>query len=264
MKDKPLKISIITATWNSRHTIGDCLESINNQTYGFIEHIVVDGGSVDGTLSEICDKSPMSIVVSEKDNGIYDALNKGIRLASGDIVGFLHSDDFFSSDKVVSMIADAFNNADICAVYGDLVYVKRTDTNTVIRKWNGSKFSKIKLILGWMPAHPTLYVRKEWYNKIGLFNCEFSISGDYDSVLKLFSIPDFKTLYIPMNFVSMRLGGVSNKFGIHIFRKIHEDFRAVVNFGVPSFWAILIVVLKNIRKIPQYFYARLPNFRLLK
>jgi glycosyltransferase involved in cell wall biosynthesis len=264
LKEKPVTISIITATWNSIDTIGVCLESINTQTYGLIEHIVVDGNSVDGTLIEISNKSPKSKVFSEKDDGIYDALNKGIELASGEVIGFLHSDDFFSSDNVVSIIASAFDNRDICAVYGDLVYVKKTDSRIVVRKWRGSKFRKIKLLLGWMPAHPTLYVRKEWYSKIGLFSSDFSISGDYDSVLKLFSNPDFVTLYIPTNFVTMRLGGVSNKFGIQIFRKINEDYRAVLNSGIPPVWAFCIIILKNVRKIPQYVYAKLPSFRISK
>ena len=262
MKRQPVKISIITATWNSIDTISDCLESINTQTYDLIEHIIIDGGSVDGTLIEIGNKSPKSKVVSEKDDGIYDALNKGIKLASGEVIGFLHSDDVFSSNNVVSIIASAFENTDICAVYGDLIYVKKSDSSIVVRKWKGSKFSKIKLYLGWMPAHPTLYVRKEWYSKIGLFGTDFSISGDYDSVLKLFSNPDFITLYIPTNFVSMRLGGVSNKFGIQILRKMNEDYRAVLNSGIRPVWAFCIIISKNVRKIPQYFYAKLPNSRI--
>ena len=160
-----LKFSIITTTYNSSNTVNDCVNSVLYQTYKNREHIIIDAESTDGTV-EYCKKNInlFSVFVSRPDDGIYYGLNEGIGYASGDVIGFLHSDDMYFNDDVLEKIAEAFErDSSICAVYGDLIYVSKLDSNKIIRHWKSRSFNKRMLRLGWMPPHPTLYVRKEWY-----------------------------------------------------------------------------------------------------
>lgn len=250
---KNIKISIITATWNCARTIQDCLVSVARQNYLNREHIIIDGVSTDGTIDVINQHiDRINIFKSECDEGIYDALNKGIKLASGDVIGFLHSDDFYSSNDSLSKIAKAFEDPTVCAVYGDLEYVTRNDTSRVIRHWQSKPFERGDLSWGWMPAHPTLYVRREWYLKIGGFDVTYRIAADYLSILMLFSRPDFKTKRIPDVLVTMRFGGESNKSIKAIIKKSLEDWRALrsCNFSVPH--ALRAIVWKNLSKLAQF------------
>ena len=246
-----LKISVITATYNNIDTIEATINSVNSQDWSFVEHIFVDGGSSDGTLEKIQElKSVNSIVVSEPDDGIYDALNKGIGLATGDIVGFLHADDFYATEQSLSSVAAVFDDPKISGAYGDLDYVSSGDANTIVRRWRTGEFKLEKLKNGWMPAHPTLYIRRDWYSKIGFFDTSFRIAADYYSILKLFSDCSFEARYIPRVLVKMRLGGASNKSLRNIMIKTKEDFIALRKTRVGGSWTLLC---KNLRKLGQFF-----------
>jgi glycosyltransferase len=176
-----MKITLITATFNSEKNICDCLQSVSCQTYKRIEHIIIDGASSDNTLEIIKTKSNhISKIISEPDKGIYDALNKGIRIATGDIIGFVHSDDILSSKDILTSILKSFTEEKADGVYGDILLVKRNDLNKIIRYWKSNPFNKKQLTYGWMPPHPTLFLKKEVYEKHGFFNVNFKISGDYE------------------------------------------------------------------------------------
>jgi len=250
VKISDLKISIITATFNSVETIDDCLSSVSSQTYLNREHIVIDGDSLDGTLEVLRSRNnAISVLISEPDKGIYDALNKGIMHITGDIVGFLHADDIYENENILSRIAEAFTDPTVSAVYGDLQYVQKEDLNKVVRRWNSSPFNVSQLAKGWMPPHPTLYVRSEWYKRLGGFDTNYKISADYYSILELFTQVGFKSKYIPEVFVKMRLGGVSNRSFKNIYLKSCEDMNALRRTGVGGIGTLFY---KNFRKIIQF------------
>jgi glycosyltransferase involved in cell wall biosynthesis len=252
-RKKNIKISVITATWNCADTLRDCINSIAAQDYPNLEHIVVDGASTDDTLQIINSfKHRIGSLISEPDCGIYDALNKGIRVATGDVVGFLHSDDYFPENTVLSKVAWAFSDPDVCAVYGDLNYVKRESPLRIVRRWRSGIFNKFDLNWGWMPAHPTLYVRRDWYSIIGGFDTSYSIAADYHSILKIFSRPGFKSVYIPEVLITMRIGGESNKTISSIFKKTCEDWKVLRWFGFTIPGAAVALFCKNARKINQF------------
>jgi glycosyltransferase involved in cell wall biosynthesis len=250
---KSIKISVVTATWNCAKTLPDCLASMARQTFSNREHVIVDGASTDGTIDVINQHiDQIAVFESKRDKGIYDALNKGIQLATGDVIGFLHADDFYASDGVLVKIAQAFEDPEVCAVYGDLEYVSQKDTSKVIRRWQSKPFNRRELGWGWMPAHPTLYVRRGLYSKIGGFDITYRIAADYLSILKFFRQPDFETVYIPEVLVKMRLGGASNESVKSIFRKSKEDWRALrsCDFSVPG--ALRAIAWKNLSKFSQF------------
>lgn len=248
-----ITISVVTATWNCANTLPDCLASIARQNYANREHLIVDGASTDGTINVIRRHiDQIAVFKTERDQGIYDALNKGIQLATGDVVGFLHADDLYSSDDVLTKVARAFEDPAVCAVYGDLEYVSQQDTSKVVRRWKSNSFKKRGLDWGWMPPHPTLYVRREWYSRIGGFDISYRIAADYLSVLKLFTQPDFKTVYLPDVLVTMRLGGASNKSLKAIIRKSKEDWRALRSCGFSTPNAFRALAWKNLSKLFQF------------
>jgi glycosyltransferase involved in cell wall biosynthesis len=248
-----IKISIITATWNCASTLPDCLASVARQNHLNREHVIVDGASTDATIDIINQHiDQIATFKSERDKGIYDALNKGIQLATGDVVGFLHADDLYASDDALSKIAKAFEDSTVCAVYGDLEYVSQQDTSKVIRRWHSKPFKKRDLGWGWMPAHPTLYVRRDWYSKINGFDISYRISADYLSILKLFTQSGFKTEYIPKVLVTMRLGGASNKSIKAIVKKSKEDWRALRSCGFSMTSALSAIAWKNLSKLSQF------------
>ncbi len=195
----------------------------------------------------------LAVLVSEHDCGIYDALNKGIERASGDIVGFLHADDLYAHPDVLAHIAAAFEaDFSICAVYGDLQYVRREDTNAVVRHWKSSPFSAKQLAWGWMPPHPTLYVRREWYERIGGLDTRYRIAADYFSILQMFSDPAFKAVYLPEVLVKMRLGGASNRSIKSIVRKSREDWDALKRTNVGALSGVGALFWKNFSKLTQF------------
>jgi len=251
--EKKLKISVVTATWNCANTLPYCLASVATQNYANREHIIVDGASSDSTINVINQHiNQIATFISERDTGIYDALNKGIQLATGDVIGFLHADDLFTSDDVLYKIAEAFENPSICGVYGDLNFVSQFDTMKVIRRWQSKPFNLRDLGRGWMPAHPTLYVRREWYSKIGGFDTSYRISADYLSILQLFTQAEFKTAHIPDVLVTMRLGGASNKSIQAIIKKTQEDWRALRSCDYSVLSALRAIAWKNLSKLSQF------------
>ena len=246
------KISVVTATYNSEKTLSSTLDSLKYQTYTNFEHVVVDGVSTDSTLQIIRDSGIEGAVVDcQHDGGIYYALNRGIRLASGDVVGFLHSDDFFPNAGVLARIADAFGDPSVDMCFGDLAYVSREDKCRVVRRWKAGPFRPFNLKLGWMPPHPTFYVRRELLQQ-HLFNVEYRISGDYDLMLRL--LTNRRTVcYVSHELVHMRLGGASNNSVSNILKKTREDWRAIKSNDVGG---VGTLVGKNLRKIPQFLFRK--------
>lgn len=246
-----MKITIITATYNSFPVISDCIKSISSQQNVNIEHIIIDGGSTDATLSEVKKSTINTTIISEPDNGIYDALNKGIGRATGDIIGFLHSDDMFSNATTLSDICEKFKNQKIDVLYGDLDYINSSDSSKVIRSWRSKKFSPINLYFGWMPPHPTLFVKKEVYQEVGKFDVSYSISADYDFCIRLFKIKRLSVYYFQKNITKMRVGGASNKNLNNILLKMKEDRKICKTHHIGGWYTVLF---KNIRKLPQLFH----------
>jgi len=246
-----MKISVITATYNSAQTLEETINSINSQDYPDIEYIIVDGVSTDSTL-EIVHKygRRVTTLISENDNGIYDALNKGIALATGDVVGFLHSDDSFADCEVLSRIAAEFSKESTDAVYGDLNYVSKFDTTKIIRRWISGNYNINKFRNGWMPAHPTFYMRREQYLSLGGFDLKYSISSDYESMVRYLWKNNLRAAYIPKVFINMRVGGESNRSLANIWKKSKEDVKVMVNSGIPPIRGLLF---KNLSKISQFF-----------
>jgi len=249
-----LKVSVITATYNSASVVEDCLASVAEQIYENIEHVLIDGSSADSTLEVLQNHRPaLAKIVSEPDDGIYDALNKGIKHATGEVIGFLHSDDVFSSNDVLKKVVSIFEaDVSVSAVYGDLEYVHRSIPDVVVRTWRSSSFSPYLLKKGWMPPHPTLYVRREWYDRIGGFDKRYRIAADYFSILQLFSQSNFKAVYLPEMMIKMRLGGASNRSLSAILRKSTEDWDALRRSGFGMFSAARALVLKNLSKVKQF------------
>ncbi len=246
-----MKISIITVCYNCETTLENTIQSIAAQTYSNIEYVIIDGNSKDSTLLIIKKhEAHISNWVSEPDQGIYDAINKGIQFATGDIIGFLHSDDVLASNAIIAQIADEFKNPEIDGVYGDLEYVDKENTKRVIRHWKSEPFQPKLLKQGWMPAHPTLFLRKEVYEKHGLFNLSYKIAADYDFMLRILKDKTLKFSYLPKVITRMRVGGASNRSLKNIIQKTKEDYKAVTSNGVGG-W--LTIVRKNTSKIKQFF-----------
>jgi glycosyltransferase involved in cell wall biosynthesis len=246
-----MKISIITAVLNNRDSIEDCIQSVISQTYIDIEYIIVDGMSTDGTM-EIVNryKEQITKVISEKDKGHVFAMEKGLQLASGDVVGFLHSDDFYADNKIIETLMEQFNNdAKLQSIYGDIEYVRRRDVNKVIRYWRSGSYDITKIARGWMPPHPSFFVKKDIYDQYGTLNVDFKISVDYELILRFLYKFKVNSKYIPKLFVKMRDGGISNRNLKCLFVKTWEDYRACRMYGL----GLCTVFMKNIRKLSQFF-----------
>lgn len=247
-----MKISIITITYNSASTIVETILSVLNQSYKNIEYIIVDGNSTDDTLKIIDNyRSKISTVVSEKDNGLYDALNKGISLATGDVIGILHSDDFYSNNLVLEKYAATFLKTGADAVYSDLYYVDKDNTSKIIRKWKSGKYTPNSFLFGWMPPHPTFFVKSELYKKYGNFNIQFKTAADYELMLRFIYANKISVSYLPEFTVKMRTGGKSNVSLQSRLNANMEDRKAwEINNLKPKFYTLY---LKPFRKIFQYF-----------
>ncbi len=245
-----MKISIITATYNSAKTVRDTLESIKSQAYPHVEHLVIDGLSTDETLQIVHQFSNVAKVVSEKDKGIYDAMNKGIQLASGEIIGILNSDDIYVDNGVLNEVAAIFADDSVDACYADLQYVNDVDTTKLVRNWKSGNFTKKSFLFGWMPPHPTLFLRRRVYDKVGNFNLLLKSAADYELMLRVFVRHDFNIRYIPRVIVKMRTGGASNSSLRKRVTANKEDRLAwKINNLKPYFFTLY---LKPIRKIFQF------------
>lgn len=246
-----MKITIITVTYNSASTILETLASVARQTYPEIEHIVVDGASTDGTQALIAAHRPsVSKWISEPDQGIYDAMNKGLRLASGEFVGFLNGDDTLADADVIRDIVDAVHKEAPDAVFGDLVYVDPSRPKPLVRYWRTGEFAKSKLKFGWMPPHPTLYVRRQVFDRIGPFDATLRIAADYDFMMRLLTSAQMKVAYVRRVLVKMRIGGASNASAQSMYKKSKEDFLVIRRHHVGG-WPTLF--MKNVRKLSQFF-----------
>jgi glycosyltransferase involved in cell wall biosynthesis len=227
-----MKISVITVCFNSAETIADTLKSIVIQTHGEIEQIVIDGGSSDSTLALVRAQAlPGSIVISEPDNGIYHAMNKGIALATGDVIGFINADDFYPTPEVLALVASAFENSGADCCYGDLCYVPQDDVSKTVRYWRSAPFSPGLFDRGWCPPHPTFFVRREVCVRLGGFDLSFNIAADFELMMRYLEAAQITSRYIPKVLVKMRLGGTTNRSLINIFKQNIEIRRALSNIG---------------------------------
>jgi len=245
-----IQVSIITTVLNGSDTIRDCIKSIQSQTIP-VEHIIIDGGSSDSTLGIIEEyKSGIARVISEPDNGIYDAMNKGLQLVSGDIVGILNADDFYADSTVLEKVADAFADKKVDSCYGNLVYVDSKNADQVFRYWHAGEFKPEKFYWGWMPPHPTFFVRRGIYNKYGLYDLALGTAADYELMLRFLLRHKITATYIPEILVKMRIGGLSNISLKNRFTANRFDRLAWrVNGLKPYPWTLY---LKPLRKIFQY------------
>lgn len=233
-----MRISVITATYNSGRTISDTLESVLRQTYSDVELIVVDGASRDDTMDVVRRYEPRFggrlRWTSEPDRGIYDAMNKGIARATGDVIGILNSDDFYTSDTVLERVAEAMAGGDVDAVYGDIHYVRDGDLRRCVRYYSSRPFRRWMMRLGFMPAHPSFYCRREIYDRCGTFDTTYRVAADFENLLRLIYVNRIRTRYLPADFVTMRTGGVSTS-GLSSHRQIMRDhLRALRSNGVWS------------------------------
>lgn len=253
-----MKVSIITATYNSERTIKDTITSVRQQTHKDIEHIIIDGASTDKTLNLLDLYAHKGPKLSEADNGIYDAMNKGVSMAGGDIIGILNSDDFYSDPHVIEKVVKAFESFDCDAVYGDLEFIDNKQTNKVVRKWVAGSYDRSLFYKGWMPPHPTVFIRKEIYDKHGLFNLKFKSSSDYELLLRLMFVENIKVQYIPNVLVQMRTGGQSNKSLSNRLAAHKEDYLAWLSNGIYPKWYTL--AMKPLSKIRQFKFAEKRTF----
>lgn len=245
-----MRVSIITPTFNSEATISSCLDSIKKQSYKNIEHIVKDGESTDNTVALVKDKSPDTIVIQGKDNGLYHALNIALEKVSGDIIGILHADDFYAHDSVLSDIVNSFVESGSDAVYGDLQYVSKKDSDKVIRNWISGQYSEGDFLKGWMPPHPAFFVKREVIEKFGAYDLSFKSAADYEWMLRLIHKNKIKLTYLPGVLVKMRVGGQSNKTIWNRIKANMEDRRAwKINGLSPTLYTLW---LKPLRKLTQW------------
>ena len=249
-----MKVSIITVTFNSVSVINDCLDSISSQEYDNIQHIVIDGASTDGTLSILESKhSQLNTLISKPDNGIYDAMNKGIKIATGDIIGFLNSDDFYPNNKVISKVVKEFEkDSSLDACYSDLIYVDQFNTSKTIRYVKSSKFQEGLFSKGWCPPHPTFFVRRSVYKKFGNFDLSYKLASDVDLMMRFLEKYKIKSKYIPEVWIKMRMGGVTNKNLKNIWLQNKEIIHSF-NKNNLSVNLLKFLILKIISRIVQLF-----------
>ena len=248
---QPLRISIITVAYNSAATLEDTILSVLSQTYPDIEYIVVDGGSTDGTtvlLQQYESRFQGRLLwVSEKDNGIYDAMNKGIRMATGDVVGILNSDDYFTAPDVIARMVRAFADEAVDAVYGDIHFIRDGEPERCVRYYSSRRFSPGRLRFGFMPAHPSFYARRTVYERAGLYKTDYKIGSDYEMMVRLFCVHRIHAMYIPMDFVTMRTGGLSTSGVRSKLQLIKDDVRACRENGI--YTNVLFIATKFLIKI---------------
>ena len=254
-----MQVSLITCTNNSEETIKDCCLSISSQTYSDIEHIVLDKNSEDKTVSIIKKYAKKTVkVYQQKSSGIYGAVNEGMRISNGKIIGILHSDDELIDKNVISDISQKFLDENLDVLFSNIYYTKKNDLNKIVRKWKsnlneGVQSNNIlykKIYNGWMPPHTTLFIKKSLLKDIGYYDESFKISADYDFIIKLFKKSNLKIFYLNKFTVKMRSGGISNKNIRNIFIKMNEDLTIMRKFNFNTFKAIII---KNLSKIIQFF-----------
>ena len=246
-----MKVSIITVTYNSEKHLTDCIASVRKQTYGNIEHIIVDGKSTDNTLKIIKKHSAhISKWISETDRGMYDAINKGIALATGDVIGVLNSDDMLASANTIMDIVACFDETGTDSVYGDLVYVEAANPLKVLRYWKGLPYKRNRFNYGWMPAHPTFYMRRKLIEEFGGYENHYFTAADYEFMSRYLYRHKISSYYLPKMIVKMRNGGASNKSIYGRLRANRRDYLAMKTNKIP--FSFFVSILKPLIKLPQY------------
>ncbi len=244
-----LKLSLVTVVYNAQDTIRQCIQSVISQNYPNLEYIIVDGGSTDHTLQIIDEyREHIQILISEPDKGIYDAMNKGIRLATGDVVGMLNADDHFADEHVLHSIADAFAQHHIEALYGDLDIVDQH--RQIIRKWRSGTCNHNSFKLGFMPPHPTFYCRRSLFDQFGFYSLDHGSAADYELMLRLMYRHQIRSYHLKMVMVNMRAGGISSKNLKNRVKAWQFDLLAMRQNRIP--FPVLTLVLKPLRKIVQF------------
>lgn len=247
-----MKISIITAVFNGEKYLEDCIASVASQTHQDVEYIIVDGNSNDSTSAIIARyKEAVTTLISEPDAGLYDAINKGLKVATGEVIGLLNSDDMFADDTVIARVIALFSqNPEIDAVYGDLNYI-HPQTGKILRRWRSKQADFRDLAKGWMPAHPTLYIRRELFNQYGNYSLNYGTAADYDFILRYFFTHKIACKHLPWLMVKMRQGGVSNLSFFSRISALRNDYKALVANKIPS--PLRVLLLKKTTKLGQYF-----------
>lgn len=244
-----LKISLITVTRNAERTIARCIESVIAQNYPHVEYIIIDGSSTDNTVKIINNyKNNISLFISEPDKGIYDAMNKGILFASGDVVGILNADDYFAEEDVLSAISLKFISQDTAIVYGNLDYVN--GKGDIVRKWRSGAYKPGMFNWGWMPPHPTFYCKRALFERLGLYNLQYGTAADYELMLRYMHFNKVNISYLNKTIVKMNIGGISNKAYINRFNAWFYDFKAMRKNGV--LFPLVCIIFKPLRKVIQY------------
>jgi len=246
-----LKISLITVSFNAENTISRCIESVIGQNFKNIEYIIIDGGSTDKTTQIIAQyKEHTSIFISEPDKGIYDAMNKGINLANGDVIGMLNADDYFADGSVLNAVADAFALQNANIIYGDLDYIN--SQGNIVRKWRSGMYTHSMFRRGWMPPHPTFYCKRSLFKLYGFYSLEYGTAADYELMLRFMYLNNIAAFYIQKVMVKMSIGGASNKTLNNRTNGLFFDLKAMRNNKMP--FPTVTLILKPLRKIIQYFH----------
>jgi len=244
-------ISVVTVSYNSRETIADTIESVAAQTHPHIEHIVVDGASTDGTLDVLQRfRDRLSKVVSEPDEGIYAAMNKGFAMATGDVIGTLNSDDVYVDENVLGMVAEVFRDDAVEVCYGDIFYADKGDLNKVVRHWKSEPYRPGLFEQGWMPPHPAFFIRRRVLGRVGPFEASYRFAADFDFMLRALHVQQLRSAYLPHELVKMRVGGETNSTVINVLKGNIEAYRSCRKYGLGV--SPLFIARKIFRKLPQY------------
>ncbi|MBN2544681.1 MAG: glycosyltransferase [Spirochaetes bacterium] len=248
-----MKVTIITVSYNSRETIKSTIQSVINQKYNNIEYIIIDNNSNDGTVNIINNyRDKISKIIIEKDNGIYDAMNKGIKNATGDLIGFLNADDIYINDNVIKTIVEAVTIYNKDSVYADLIYVDKYNIDIIIRYWKSGSYNKDNFKLGWQPAHPTFFVKKAVYDKYGLYDVNFKVSADFELMLRFLYKHKITTHYIDKPLIKMRCGGTSNNSFKNIIKGNIDCLKAFKKNNIKV--SIFYPLLRIIGKLKQFIH----------
>jgi len=246
-----MKITVITACYNSGATVADAIRSVAAQDYGGVEHLVIDGGSKDGT-QDIVKTLGLKVArfTSEPDHGIYDALNKGIRAATGDVVGIMHSDDLYANASVLSHVAQFMAEKGVDSCYGDLVYVERAAPDKVVRTWRSGDYDRENFRRGWMPPHPAFFLKRSVYEKYGLYSLDFPLASDYELMLRMLYRHGVTTAYLPEVLVKMRCGGTSRAGVVNTSKMLMENYRSWTSNDLPV--SPFTILMKPLSKLGQF------------
>jgi len=245
-----LKISLVTVAYNAQNTIERCITSVLGQKFNNIQHIIIDGASTDDTVQIINKyRDNISVFISEPDNGIYDAMNKGIALADGDIIGTLNADDFLADDDILAYIAEAFSQQDIHILYGDLDFIDPDEK--VVRKWRSARYKNGMFNWGWMPPHPTFYCRKALFTDLGTYRLDYGSAADYELMLRFIHAYKANVFYLNKIMVKMFIGGISNKNVTNRVKALLYDLKAMRNNDI--LFPYVTIIFKPLRKIVQFF-----------